>query len=72
MHLARWVKYFNRRHIEIFFFFFSSENRFDVWGKLSSMDGDNMHEMSNPVYGKNKKKCYQFVVCWICQESSKV
>ena len=38
-------KIFSRRHFEIFFIFFP-ENR--LW--------DFMHEMSNPLSGKNKKK----------------
>ena len=27
---------------------------------------DNLHEMLNPFFWeKNKKKCHQFVICWI-------
>ena len=35
--------------------------------------GDNLHEMSNPVFlGKKKKEKYhQFSICWISLESDK-
>ena len=33
--------------------------------------GDNLHEMSDPVFGKIKKKYCQFVVCWTSPESGK-
>ena len=33
-------------------------------------NGDNLHEMSSPVFWeKNKKNITNFVVCWISQES---
>ena len=31
--------------------------------------GDNLHEMSKPIYLGQIRK-YQFVVCWISQESA--
>ena len=34
-------------------------------------NGDNLHEMSNPVFWENKKKYRLFVVCWISPESGK-
>ena len=37
----------------IFFLFFTRKQILTVHRKLS---GDNLHEMSNPVSGKNKKK----------------
>ena len=27
--------------------------------------GDNMHEVSDPVFQEKKTEKYQFVVCWI-------
>ena len=33
--------------------------------------GDNLHEMSNPVFWEKKEKNHQFVVCWICPEHAK-
>ena len=30
--------------------------------------GDNLHEMSNPVFWEKKEKYRQFVVCWIRRE----
>ena len=33
--------------------------------------GDNLHEMSNPVSGKNKKNITKFVVCLINSDSGK-
>ena len=34
--------------------------------------GDNLHDISKPVFLiKNKKKYHQFVICWISQESGK-
>ena len=40
----------------IFFFYFSQKTGFDISCKLSPMDGDNLHEMSNLVFWKNKEK----------------
>ena len=40
----------------IFFSYFSHKTGFDISCKLSPMDGDNLHEMSNPVFRKIKKK----------------
>ena len=35
--------------------------------------GDNLHEVPKPIFRKKnkKKKCHEFVVCWICPESCK-
>ena len=41
-------KIFSRRHFEIFFLFFS-ENRIWHFMQIVSL-GDNLHEMSNPVF----------------------
>ena len=47
----------NRRHFVIFFlhffFFFLQKIRFDISYKLSSLV-DNVHEVSKPVFWKNK------------------
>ena len=33
-------------------------------------DGDNLHDMSKPIFLKKKKKKKEnIVICWICQES---
>ena len=40
-----------------FFFFFSPLTGFDILCKLSP--GDNLHKMSNPVSGKNKRKYFK-------------
>ena len=35
-------------------------------------NGDNLLEISNPVFwGKNKKKCHQYVICKISPDSGK-
>ena len=46
-------KILSRWHTDIYFFFFP-ENRFDISCKLSPK-GNNLHEMSNPVFWKNEK-----------------
>ena len=40
--------------MEIFLYYFSQKTGFDISWKLSH--GDNLHEMSNPVFWKKKKK----------------
>ena len=35
-------------------------------------NGDNLNEMSNPVFLEKYKKYRQFVICWICPYSGKV
>ena len=47
--LALWVK-FSAGDILKYFSFFSQETVYDISCKLSPMDGDNLHEMSNPVF----------------------
>ena len=46
-------KIFSRQHIEIFFLFFPG-NIIEHFMQTVS-NGDNLHEMSNPVFWKNKK-----------------
>ena len=59
-------KIFSRRHIEIIFLFFP-ENQ--IWQFMQVVSiGDNLHEMSNPVFWE---KYHQFVVSWISPESGK-
>ena len=60
-------KIFSRRYIEIFFLIFSQKTGFEI------SIGDNLHEISNPVFRekKKKKKNHQFVVCWISPETGK-
>ena len=46
-------KYFSRRHFEIFFLSFP-ENK--IWHFMQTVsNGDNLHEISNPVFWENKK-----------------
>ena len=33
--------------------------------------GDNLHEMSNPVFSEKSEKYHQFAICQISQESGK-
>ena len=33
--------------------------------------GDNLHEMSNPVFWENLETYHQFVVCWISLDIGK-
>ena len=33
--------------------------------------GDNLHEISNPIFLEKLEKYHQFVICWICPESDK-
>ena len=40
---------FSRRHLEIFYFYFSQKTEFDIYCKLSPL-----HEMSNPVFWEKK------------------
>ena len=47
-------KNFSIQHFEIFFFLFCQENRILHFMQIVS-SGDNLHEMSNHVSGKNKK-----------------
>ena len=54
LRLSTLGKIFSRRHFEIFFLIFFPENRFWHFMQIVSI-GDNLHEMSNPVMGKNKK-----------------
>ena len=44
----------------IFFLFFSPENR--IWHFMQI--GDNLHEISKPVFWKKIIKIFQYVVCW--------
>ena len=55
---------FGRRHLFLFF----PENK--IWHFMQIVSsGNNLHEMSNPVFlEKNKKKCHQCVICWISPE----
>ena len=48
-------KIFSRRYFEMFFSFFPQKTGFDISCKLSPKDisGDNLHEMSNPVFREN-------------------
>ena len=39
---------FSRQHFEIVFHFLK-KTRFDISCELSPMDGDNLHEISNPI-----------------------
>ena len=34
--------------------------------------GDNLHEMSNPVFWEKWEKYHQFAFCWIIQESGEL
>ena len=46
-------KIFSRRHFEIFFFVFPRKK---IWHFMQTVsNGDSLHEMSKPVYGKNKE-----------------
>ena len=51
-------KIFSRRHFEIFFLFFS-ENRIWHFMQIVSL-GDNLHEMSNPVFWEKIRKITSF------------
>ena len=33
--------------------------------------GDNLHEMSNPVFFEKEEKYHQFVICWSNPQSGK-
>ena len=46
-------KIFSRQHFEIFFSFFPRNQ--DLTFHANCLQGDNLHEMSDPVYVKNKK-----------------
>ena len=64
--LACWEKKFFRGHFEIFFLIFP-ENTLWHFMQIVSL-GDNLHEMSKPIFWANKKY-HQFVICWICTEN---
>ena len=62
-------KIFSRWHIEIFFLFFSEDR---IWHFIQTiLNGDNLREISNPVFWEKLEKYHQFVVCCIGPESSK-
>ena len=44
----------SRRHFEIFFWF-SQNTGFDFYWEVPPSSGDNLHEMSNPIFWENKK-----------------
>ena len=46
-------KIFSRQHLEIFFLIFPRKQ--DLTFHANCLQGDNLHEMSDPVYAKNKK-----------------
>ena len=46
-------KIFSRQHFEIFFLIFPRKQ--DLTFHANCLQGDNLHEMSDPVYVKNKK-----------------
>ena len=61
-----------RWYFDFIFFLFFLGNR--IWHFMQTVSiGDNLHEMSNPVFWliKNKKKNDLFVICWTCPESDK-
>ena len=73
-------KSFSRRHFEMFLIFQKKNKKKKNKKKKkkkqknrichSMQIGDNLHEMSNPVFfEKRKEKCHQSVVCWISPES---
>ena len=59
-------KSFSKQRFRYFVLFFP-ENRLWLFMQIVSL-GDNLHEISKPVLGKNKKTIV-FVICWICPES---
>ena len=73
-------KNFSRHHLKISLIF--PENRF--WHFMHIVSNFprkqvltfhafclKLHEMSNPVFWEKYEKCHQFVISWICPESSK-
>ena len=62
-------KNFSRQHIEIFFLFYP-ENRLWHFMQIVSQ-GDNLHEMSKPIFWEKEGKHHQCVVCSICLDSGK-
>ena len=61
-HLVCWVK-ISADNILKYFLYFPQKIGFDISCKLSP----NLHEKSVPIFWEQEK--YQFVVCWIFQES---
>ena len=49
-------------HTEIFFLFFPRENRIWHFMQIAST-GDNLHEMSYPVFWEKQEKYYQSQIC---------
>ena len=47
--------------------YFSQKTGFEILCRLSSSNGDNLHEALNPVFWKYQENYHQFVACRICQ-----
>ena len=35
-----------------------------IWNFMQSSIGDNLHEVSDPVFREKHEKIFQYVVCW--------
>ena len=63
-------KNFNRGHFKLFFLFFP-ENWLQHFMQIVWRQSAICMNVKSCFLGKNKKKCHQFVICWICLESGK-
>ena len=63
LELSYWVPSNSADKKFMIFFWFFPENRIWYFMQIVSI-GDNLHDMSKPVFGKKKEKIFQYVICW--------